>query len=76
MRTVQDIVNNCLNQLQLYVLMRGPCARGITETLRFFGEAIQDTTTKLKELGNLEVFAEKQMAIGSGLDVSEQSRRV
>ena len=46
------------------------------ESLRLFDEAIQDTTTKLKELGNLEVFAEKQMAIGSGLEVSEPSRRV
>ena len=40
------------------------------ESLRLFDEAIQDTTAKLKELGNLEAFAEKQMAIGSGLHVS------
>jgi hypothetical protein len=74
MRTVQDIVNNCLNQIQLLRLD----AEGFVpeESLRLFDEAIQDTTTKLKELGNLEVFAEKQMAIGSGLDVREPSRRV
>ena len=68
MRTVQDIVNNCLNQIQLLRLD----ADGLVseETLRVFDEAIQNTTTRLKELGNLQVFAEKQMAIGSGLDVA------
>jgi hypothetical protein len=68
MRTVQDIVNNCLNQIQLLRLD----ADGLVseETLRLFDEAIQDTTTRLKELGNLQVFAEKQMAIGGGLDVT------
>ena len=68
MRTVQDIVNNCLNQIQLLRLD----AEGLVpeESLRLFDEAIQDTTAKLKELGNLEAFAEKQMAIGSGLHVS------
>jgi hypothetical protein len=73
MRTVQDIVNNCLNQIQLLRLD----AEGHVpeESLRLFDEAIQDTSTKLKELGNLEAFAEKQMALGSGLDVSDSSRR-
>jgi hypothetical protein len=72
MRTVQDIVNNCLNQLQLLRLD----AEGLVpeESLRLFDEAIQDTTTKLKELGSLEAFVETQMAIGGGLDVSVQSR--
>jgi hypothetical protein len=72
MRTVQDVVNNCLNQIQLLRLD----AEGHVpeESLRLFDEAIQDTTTKLKELGNLEAFVEKQMAIGGGLDVSVESR--
>jgi hypothetical protein len=74
MRTVQDIVNNCLNQIQL--LRLDAAGHVPEESLRLFDEAIQDTTTKLRELGNLEVFAEKQMAIGSGLDVSDCSRRV
>jgi K+-sensing histidine kinase KdpD len=74
MRTVQDIVNNCLNQIQLLRLD----AEGHVpeESLSLFDEAIQETTTKLSELGNLEAFAEKQMAIGSGLDVRAPSRRV
>ena len=72
MRTVQDIVNNCLNQTQLLRLE----AEGYVpeESLRVFDEAIEDTATKIKELGNLTVFAEKQMAIGSGLDLSDCSR--
>ena len=67
MRTVQDIVNNCLNQAQLLRLD----AEGLVpeESLRLFDQALEDTTAKLQELGNLEVFAEKELVIGSGLDV-------
>ena len=74
MRTVQDIVNNCLNQIQ--VLRLDAEGHVPEESLKLFDEAIQDTTTKLKELGNLEVFAEKQMAIDSGLDVGDSSHPV
>src|SRR6202041_246727 len=68
MRTVQDIVNNCLNQLQLLRVD----AEGVVpeESLRLFDEAIQETSAQLKILGNLDVFAEKPMAVGSGLDAS------
>jgi len=73
MRTVQDIVNNGLNQLQLLRVD----AEGLVseESLRLFDEAIQETSAKLKALGDLEVFTEKQMAVGSGVDVSEPSIR-
>jgi hypothetical protein len=66
MRTVQDIVNNCLNQVQLLRVD----AEGIVpeESLRLFDEAIQETSAQLKTLGNLDVFAEQPMAVGSGLD--------
>ena len=71
MRTVQDIVNNGLNQLQLLrVDAEGLVAE---ESLRLFDKAIQETSAKLKALGDLEVFAEKKMAVGSGVDVSEPS---
>ena len=71
MRTVQDIVNNNLNQLQLLRLQ----AEGHVpdETLTLFDETIQDTAKKLTALGNMEVFAEKPMASGPGLDVSTSS---
>jgi len=71
MHTVQDIVNNCLNQLQLLRVD----AEGLVseESVRLFDEAIQETSAKLNALGDLEVFAEKGMAVGSGLDVSGPS---
>ena len=66
MRTVQDIVNNCLNQLQLLRLH----AEGLVpeESLTLFDEAIHTAASQLKALGDVEVFAEKQMEIGIGLD--------
>jgi SNF family Na+-dependent transporter len=68
MRTVQDIVNNALNQLQLIRVD----AEGFVpeESLDLFDKTIQETSAKLKTLGDLKVFAEKQMAVGSGLDVN------
>jgi hypothetical protein len=65
MRTVQDIVNNCLNGLQLVRFE----AEGhvVQESLALFDEAIQETSAKLKTLGDLEAYAENQMAVGTGL---------
>jgi hypothetical protein len=65
-RTVQDIVNNNLNQLQLLRLE----AEGHVpaETLTLFDATILDTAAQLTALGNMKVFAEKPMAAGSGLD--------
>jgi GAF domain-containing protein len=66
MRTVQDIMNNCLNQLQLLRLH----AEGHVpeESLTLFDGAIHTAASQLKALGDIEVFAEKQMEIGIGLD--------
>jgi hypothetical protein len=67
MRTVQDIVNNSLNQLQLLRIE----AEGIVpdDTLTLFDQTIMDTTAQLTALGNMDAFAEKSMASGSSLDV-------
>jgi signal transduction protein with GAF and PtsI domain len=67
MRTVQDIVNNCLNQLQLLRLH----AEGHVpqESVQLFDQAVKDAAARLTALGNMEVFAEKPMEVGSGLDV-------
>jgi hypothetical protein len=67
MRTVQDIVNNNLNQLQLLRLEAE--GRVPEETLTLFDDALMDTAARLTALGNMEVFAEKPMASGLGLDV-------
>jgi hypothetical protein len=65
MRTVQDIVNNCLTQLQLVRFE----AEGLVppESLALFDDAIHDTAAKLKVLGDLDTYAEHQMAAGTGL---------
>jgi signal transduction protein with GAF and PtsI domain len=73
MRTVQDIVNNCLNQLQ--VLRIDAEGRVPEQSLTAFDEAIHDASAKLRVLGNMEVFAEKAMVIGMGLDVGETKIR-
>jgi hypothetical protein len=69
MRSVEDIVNNTLNQLQLLRLE----ADGLVseETVASFDGAIREASAKLKRLSELQEFAEKQMAIGMGLDVGE-----
>ncbi len=66
MRTVQDIVNNCLNQLQLLRLH----AEGHVphESLASFDDAIDTAAAELQALGELKVFAEKAMDIGPGVD--------
>ncbi len=65
MRTVQDIVNNSLNQLQL---IRVEAEGHVSEdVLTLFDGTIQETAAKLNELGNLEIYAETQMEVGMGL---------
>lgn len=61
MRTVHDIVNNFLNGLQLFELPAND-DRDILE------ELIQDTSQKLKALGDLESIVEKSLAVGIGIE--------
>jgi len=65
MRTVQDIVNHNLNELQL--LRMDADGRVPDETLRHFDATIQNTAARLTALGNLKVFTAKPMAGGRGL---------
>jgi K+-sensing histidine kinase KdpD len=68
MRTVQDVVNNSLNQLQgLRLEAEGHVP---AESLAAFDATIQGTFEKLTALGNLRTYAEKRMEIGDGLDDS------
>jgi signal transduction protein with GAF and PtsI domain len=66
MRTVHDIVNNCLNQLQLLRLH----AEGHVpeESLMLFDQAIHTASAQLKALGDMQEFTEKRLEIGIGLD--------
>lgn len=64
-RTVQDIVNNGLNQL---LLVRFEAEGHVSAaTLATFDEAIHDTATRLTALGELPEYREYQMANGVGL---------
>ena len=65
MRTVQDIVNNALNQLQLVRIEAETHVPD--EVLAQFDETIHETAAKLKELGDLEIYVETHMVIGAGL---------
>ena len=66
LRTVQDVVNNCLNQLQLLRIS----AEGHVpeESLQLFDEAIHDASAKLRAMADVKTFTEKRMAVGPGLD--------
>src|SRR5258705_8618847 len=66
MRTVQDIVNNLLNGLQLVQLEAESQPRAETQAL--VDQVIQEAAVKLKTLGNLETVKEKEMTIGLGID--------
>ena len=67
MRTVHDIVNNCLNQLQL--LRIDAEGHASAESIRLFDQAIKDAASRLKAIGDLDAYAEKQMEMGTTLDV-------
>jgi hypothetical protein len=68
MRTVHDIVNNFLNNLQLFQLEAEDKNALEPESLLLLESIIQDTTTKLKKLGDLKSTPEKQMAGGICID--------
>jgi len=71
MRTVHDIVNNCLNQLQLLRIS----AEGHVpdESLQLFDAAIRDASAKLRAIADVKTFTEKRMAVGQGLDFERPS---
>lgn len=73
MRSVQDIVGNCLTELQLLRLE----AEGAVpaETLALFDESIRVASARLKTIEELRVFAERQMAVGFGLNVDPAAPR-
>jgi len=66
MRTVQDIVNNLLNGLQLVHLEAA--GHVPAEVLTVVERAIQEAAVKLNTLSELETVTEKEMALGLGID--------
>lgn len=66
MRTVQDIVNNLLNGLQL-IHLEGEDQSSI-ETQLLIDQVIQEAAAKLRMLSDLETVREREMAVGLGID--------
>jgi PAS domain S-box-containing protein len=72
MRTVQDIVNNLLNSLQLaHHEVEGQVP---DETLTLVDRMIQQAAARLKSLGDLETVREKEMVIGLGIVYPDSER--
>ena len=66
MRTVQDIVNNSLNGMELF---RMEAQGAVSEqSLESLDKLIEETSGKLKALADLDSVHEKQMAVGVGID--------
>ena len=72
MRTVQDIVNNLLNGLQL-AQVEGEGQQS-AEMQVLVDRMIQDASAKLRSLGNLEAVEETEMAAGLGIDYPGANR--
>jgi hypothetical protein len=71
MRTVEDIVINCLQGLQLFRLEADDCMQ--EQSLTGLDSLIEDTTNKLRALSNLEHTTEREMAMGTGIDYDSVS---
>jgi len=72
-RTVQDILNTSLNQLQL---IRFEAEDYVShESLALFDAAIQETAAKLRALEDLDAYAERHTTIGTGLGGNGAARK-
>jgi hypothetical protein len=74
MRTVQDVMNNFLNQMQLFRLEADSVLP--EESLEAFDELIEQASGKLKALGNLDEAREIQMATGTGIECPAWTRSI
>ena len=72
MRSVHHIVNNCLNSLQLFRLDAEDALP--PESLSLLDELVQDTSAKLRALGDLEATPEKPTPIGICIDYDSPPR--
>ena len=64
MRTVQDIVGNFLNQLQLFRMQAETCKDFPPESVRELDSMIHETASRLKAIGDLESTPEKEISAG------------
>jgi len=71
MTTVDDIVNNFLQNMQLFTLEAQEKDALKPESLELMDSIIQETAEKLKKLGALDSTPEKQMSRGIGIDYEQ-----
>ena len=71
MTTVDDIVNNFLQNMQLFTLEAQEKDALKPESLELMDSIIQETAEKLKKLGALDSTPEKQMPCGIGIDYEQ-----
>jgi hypothetical protein len=72
MNTVQNIMNNLLNNLQ-FVRLEAE-AHLSAETLALFDQMIADGAEKVKSLADMHTVTEREMSIGPGIDFPERTR--
>lgn len=70
MTTVLDIVNNFLNNLQLFRLDAEEVLP--QSSIELFDQLVLETSVKLKVLGDLEATPEKAMTMGMGIDYEKE----
>jgi hypothetical protein len=68
MRTVQDIMNNFINSMQLVQLEAGDALS--PEASALLERITHEATTKLRDLGNLDSVPETEMAVGTGIGLT------
>jgi PAS domain S-box-containing protein len=70
MRTVEDIVGNCFNSMQL---LRFEAEGVVPEaTLAIFDRVLAEGMERLRALGNLQSTPERQMVMGIGIDYERE----
>jgi hypothetical protein len=73
MVTVQDIVNNALNSMQLFQLKAMEQNALDPESLDLMSDIIHDTAAKLNRIAELDSTPEKPMAVGVGIDYEQRA---
>ena len=61
MATVQDVVNNFLNNLQLFRLEAERSQALNAEYLKMFDDLIEETAQKIKDIDEMEILAERKI---------------
>lgn len=74
MATVQDVVNNFLNNLQLFRFEAERSQALDADYLKLFDDLIEETAQKIKDIDDMETIAERQICEGlTSLEMKQAS---